>query len=986
MPTSPPPSVISAMRRYQRLGLFGGGIALTVMVLITFGLAVASMIRAYVDDERRELEVEGRRISNEFINAEIAVRSAVSVAEMAWSQSQAKTSNAVERLDANGGRLVLQQSKNSPALLFASSAPDATVPNLSRFISLAQHVTDTTIATITAHGFVFSAYLYTPQRDLIAWSSGKWPSQTQIDAALSDRPAFFDSLTRNADGPIEPASTIDAKTGLRAVRWTGPYRNPLTGEQFTRLSTYALDASGQPFAVFVYEASLALRTRLLSIDRFGGTFVITDHAGALVAVSQGGSNRPEVLAAAQEAKPSLGPVVQRASNGVYTVSTPIGLTGWQFAYAYSWRDVLKGVWPQIRWTPAFTIGLIAVLWLLLWWYNRRVFVPMLAHTERAAEVEHLNRLLIQTAPIGLGVIDARSGQPMLRSPAMVDVASRVVTEAPTLSAEIAQRFAAQGSDDKVHDDIALATRDGGQLDLEVNLAQARYQNADVWVTAFTDVTDKKRTEQALRDAKQAADEANRAKSAFLSTMSHEIRTPLNAILGNLELVQRMDLPPLAGQRLQAVTSSSNALLGIISDVLDFSKIEAWQMSIESIAFDPAAVISEVAAIFEPVAQEKGLQFDCIVDREHLAPFYLGDPTRIRQIASNLLSNAIKFTDTGDVLIEVYSKGNGLPHPGIVIGVCDSGIGISQEQQKQLFEPFVQADSTITRRFGGSGLGLALCRRLVALMGGSLDLRSEPGDGSQFTVMLPLVPTEAPVSSPSDTDAAADKTTLNEIKVLAVDDQASNRELIRMQLEELGYQVVLANNGSDALLRFNQSSYDLVLTDLSMPGMDGYALTRSLRNQGATAPVVAMTAHAEIEEHRRCKAEGIDAVLVKPILLNTLSHTLRKVLNTQTAQPSAVQNESIGSGRLPEAVLSALQESTQNLLGSLRAALNQPVPDMLLRDLHALKGMFAMIREQEVAETCAGIEQQVKQNHFNELPQALEHLAALAQDALVRRSQ
>lgn len=986
MPTFQPPSVISAMRRYQRRALFGAGIALTVMVLVTFGFAVVSMVSAYVDNERRELEIEGRRIISDFIKAEIAVRNTVSVAEMVWNQGPSTISDAAKRFHANGGQLVQPRGASAPSLLFVSSDADAPLPDLSRFIALANHVTDTTSATVTAQGFVFSAYLYTPQRDLAAWSSGQWPSAEQMDAALANRAELFNALTRNADGPIEPATVTDPQTGLRAVRWTGPYRNPLTGGQFTRLSTYALDADGKPFAVFVYEAPVTLTTRLLSIDRFGGTFVVTDHAGALVAASEGAGDRTEVLAAIQESGPGSGLTAQRVSNGVNIMSVPIGLTGWQLSYAYSWRDVLRGVWPQIRWIPALTLGLIALLWLLLWWYNRRVFGPMLAHTERAAEVEHLNRLLIETAPIGLGVIDAQTGQPMLRSPAMVDVASRVVTEAPSLSAEIAQRFAAHGGDDIVHDDIALATRDGGQVDLEVNLSQARYQSADVLVTAFTDITEKKRTEQALREAKLAADEANRAKSAFLSTMSHEIRTPLNAILGNLELVQRMALPALAKERLRTVTSSSNALLGIISDVLDFSKIEAGQMSIESIPFDPAAVVSEVASIFQPVAQEKGLQFDCIVDREHLASHYLGDPTRIRQIASNLLSNAIKFTDAGDVLIEVYAKDDGSECPGIVIGVSDSGIGMSREQQARLFEPFVQADSTITRRFGGSGLGLALCRRLVALMGGTIELHSEQGDGSQFVIRLPLASSSAPASVTSGAESSVgEAAALNDIRVLAVDDQASNRELIRMQLEELGYQVDMATSGSEALRCFNEGRYDLLLTDLSMPGMDGYALARSLRNQGTTVPIVAMTAHAEIEEHRRCTEEGIDAVLVKPVLLNTLSKTLHRVLprEAQASHPAAPR-DSIGSGRLPEAVLNALQDSTRSLLASLQGAMRPAVHDTLLRDLHALKGMFAMIREPEVAQACASMEQQVKQDDLENLPLALERLAMQAQDALTRR--
>lgn len=995
MPATSSPSVISTMRRYQRRALFGGGIFLTVMVLATFGFAVVSIVRAYVDNERRELEIEGRKIISEFVKAEIAVRSSVHLAEMVWNQTPPAAADAVARFHESGGRLVQQPASGTSALIVGRPAADIARSDLERFIALANYAADTTAATVTAQGFAFSAYVYTPRRDLAALVPVKWPDEAQLDAALADRAALFDALTRNADGPIEPVAITDP-SGLRAARWTGPYRNPLTGLPATRLSTYALDAGGKPFAVFVYEAPLALTTRLLSIDHFGGTFAITDHAGVLVAAGKGGADRPEVLAAVQEPGAGSGPGItfRRAANGVHVVSAPIGLTGWRLSYAYTWGDVLAGVWPQIRWTPVVTLGLIALLWSLLWWYNKRVFAPMLERSERAAEIEHLNRLLVETAPVGLGVIDAHSGRPMLRSPAMVDVAGNVVTEAPSLSAEIVRRFASGGGDGLMHGDIALPTRDGGHVDLAVRLTQARYQNADVLVAAFTDVTDKKRTEQALREAKQAADaarraadEANRAKSTFLATMSHEIRTPLNAILGNLELVRRMALPPQAEERLQVVGASSNALLGIISDVLDFSKIEAGHMAIESIPFDPAAVVAEVAAIFAPVAQEKGLQFDCIVEREHLAPHYLGDPTRIRQIAANLLSNAVKFTDAGDVLIEIYAKEDAAAQPGIVIGVSDSGIGMSQEQQAHLFEPFAQADSTITRRFGGSGLGLALCRRLVALMGGSIELRSAPGDGSQFTVRLPLAPCAAPLPA---ADAAADATSNTAaspgLKVLAVDDQAPNRELIRMQLETLGYQVDLAGNGSEALRHFNEGSYDLLLTDLSMPGMDGCALARCLREQGVGVPIVAMTAHAEVEEHRRCTEAGIDAVLVKPVLLDTLDRTLRRLLRAEApAKARAASGEGIGAGRLPEKVRAALFDSTHGLLASLRAAAEPPVPEALLRDLHALRGMFAMIRETGVVESCAHLEQQVKRDDLEELPAALERLATLAQETLARRS-
>ena len=986
MPTTQSFTVLSAMRRFRRSALFGGGIVLTAMALLTFGIAAASMIYAHIEAERRELAVEGQRMASEVAKAEIVLRSTIYMAELVWNQHLTAAPGDAARFHANGGQLVRQHDGGLHSVLFASATPDAPVPDLDRFIAMTDAVSRTLSTTAAIQGYRFTTYLYTPSHDFLAISAFPWPEPAQLEAALVNRPALFNALALHDGQPIAPATAIDSSTGLHTVRWLAPYRNPLTGEQSIRMSIQGLDTTGKPFAVFVCEVAAADVLTSLSTDRFDGTFVVLGSGGIPVATSAGDRTQPEILEAVGELPRAPGMVVKRASNGVFMVATPPGAAGGRVVYAFHWRDVLASVWPQIRLTLLLTAGLITVLWMLLWWFNRRVFVPMLERSERVVETDRLNRMLIELAPIGLGVIDVRSGMPMLSSPVMNEVAGKTITDAPSLSAEIVRRYATHHGAGIMRDDVAFTTADGGQIDLALSLAMAPYRNTDVLVLAFADITDKKRTELALREAKQAADNASRAKSVFLATMSHEIRTPLNAILGNLELVGRMPLQPAVNERLQTVTSSSNALLGIINDVLDFSKIEAGQLSIELIPFNPAAVVRDVAAIFEPIAQEKGLQFDCIMD-DSVAPWYLGDPTRVRQIATNLLSNAIKFTDKGGVRIELHAKEDDAGKPGIAMRVIDSGIGMSPEQQARLFEPFVQADSTITRRFGGSGLGLALCRRLVDLMGGTVALESTPGEGSQFVVTLPFAATDSAVKVHTDLEPAtsAGPAPAN-IRVLAADDQAANRELIRMQLDELGYRTDMAESGGDALRRFNEQPHDIVLTDLSMPGMDGYALARCLRAQGAQVPIIALTAHAEVEEHRRCIQEGIDAVLVKPVLLKTLDETLRRMLRAKTpTAPKDAPRTSIGEGRLPDAILTALTRSTQEQLAALRVALSTDDRNAALRDLHAMKGTFAMVHEQAVSDACAAMEHKAKRgDDLVALQPALETLAALTQDVLARR--
>jgi two-component system capsular synthesis sensor histidine kinase RcsC len=472
-------------------------------------------------------------------------------------------------------------------------------------------------------------------------------------------------------------------------------------------------------------------------------------------------------------------------------------------------------------------------------------------------------------------------------------------------------------------------------------------------------------------------------------MSHEIRTPLNAILGNLELLGRSQLSLSQGERLRIGSSAAVSLLDIINDILDFSKVESGQMTVETVRFDLAETIRQVGEIFAPIARDKGLEFDCVID-DTLASHYLGDPTKIRQVAVNLVSNAIKFTSSGDVLLEVYRKDDTVDDSPILIGVIDSGIGMSGAQQKAVFHAFTQADSSITRRYGGSGLGLTLCKRLIDLMGGTIMIRSELGVGSTFVVTLPLrADTSASLEDTEHDDGALSSAPLDThaFRILVVDDQPANRELIVAQLVTLGYEADMAESGGEALRRFKERAYDVVMTDLSMPGMDGYALAKCLRAQNTDVPIVAITAHAAREERLRCESAGIDLVLLKPVLLGTMDQSLRRLINEADERPArnVAAMQDVARSLLPERVHAAMSRSLDESLATLRRAIEDNDMNTVLEQLHAMRGSFAMIHEEGIANECRQMEQCAKDHDTAAVRDALARFEPRARAALARRA-
>ena len=514
-------------------------------------------------------------------------------------------------------------------------------------------------------------------------------------------------------------------------------------------------------------------------------------------------------------------------------------------------------------------------------------------------------------------------------------------------------------------ELTARARDGKQTVVSYNATTFydRSRKLQGVFAAARDVTERKRFERELQQAKAAAESASRTKSDFLASMSHEIRTPMNSIMGIADLLAKTALTPEQDKYVQIFRRSGDNLLNLINDILDLSKVEASQLDLERTGFSLTDHLEKVIEMVAPRAQEKALTLTCEI-APGVSNDLVGDPTRLRQVLLNLLGNAIKFTEAGEVSLKVEPDQDFAVPTALRFTVSDTGIGIPKEKMSRVFERFTQADSSTTRRFGGSGLGLTISRRLVELMGGRIWVESHVGKGSLFGFAVPFE-VWAEANRPADAPVGmAAEEPLRPLRILLAEDSPDNCTIALAYLEDTPYRVDVAETGVIACQMFKAGHYDLVLMDRQMPAMDGLTATRTIRawetkHDRSPTPIIALTASALKGDRETCLAAGCTAYLTKPIKQDVLLQAIRDY--SAAASPSlpagggATDRSERAARKLVERTPGYLANCRRNVV-SMTEALDRADFAAVTILGHNLRGSGGGFGFQAITDIGAGLEQ------------------------------